>query len=67
VVGVFHERTPAPAPGARGERPQSIEGRRLPNAARKRTMLLDQRGHTGLVIERSAVRADERVDHPLVD
>jgi len=48
------------------ERPESIEGPRLLNAARKRTMLLHQRGHTGLVIERSAVRADERGDHPFV-
>jgi hypothetical protein len=54
----FCERVPARTPAA-GERPESIEGAWLSNALRDGPPVLLDRGHPGLVVERSAVRGDE--------
>src|SRR3954447_26342900 len=53
---------PTQTPAA-GEREQSIESARLSNALGGGAAVLRDRGHTGLVVERSAVRADERRHH----
>ena len=45
------------------ERPQCTEAEPSPLQGTKRTPVLSDRGHTGLVIEASDVRADERSKH----
>ena len=63
----LHERMPAP----RAQRRASDRSLSKARDARERRSagpaLLRHRGHTGLVVERSAVRRDERGHHPLED
>src|SRR5690242_6699119 len=66
AIGLLKRRLRKVAPTQRpaaGEREESIEGARLPNALREGAAILRDRGHPGLVVERSAERTDERRHH----
>ncbi len=59
----LHEEMPRLARTPAGKRPESTEARSRTHVPRQGAAVLHERGHTGLVVVRSAVRGDERRDH----